>query len=143
MKPTKAEAELATFLESQPSWLRKCLQLDLSFTREEGLAWANSGHQYLQEREKYERLLQRVPHKWREYRELLKRQALARLPQARPGAPRKDALAGEAAELLACGKSYAQIAIVLNEQHGPETTTKEAIRKLLNSRQQSKVPRRK
>lgn len=137
MKPTKAEVELATFLESQPSWLRKCLQLDFAFTNEEGLAWSNSGNEHSRAKEEYERLLQRVPHKWREYREELKRRALSNLPEAHPGAPRKDALAEEAGELQASGKSYAQIAIALNEKYGPETTKKEAIRKLLKSRQRS------
>jgi len=50
------------------------------------------------------------------------------------GAPRKDALADEAAELKKAGLSYAQIAIRLNGMHGKDTTTQENIRGLLKSR---------
>ena len=50
------------------------------------------------------------------------------------GAPRKDLLASEAAQLKKAGLSYAQIAIRLNQMHGNDTTTQENVRGLLKSR---------
>jgi hypothetical protein len=59
-----------------------------------------------------------------------------------PGAPRKDSLASEAAQLKEAGLSYAQIARHLNQSHGKGTTTQENIRGLLKSRrlEARKVP---
>ena len=56
------------------------------------------------------------------------------LRKTRKGRPRKDSLAGEAAQLKSSGLSYAQIAFQLNRKHGEGTATKESVRKLLNSR---------
>jgi hypothetical protein len=38
------------------------------------------------------------------------------------------------------GKSYAQIAVAINRQHGDGTTTPEAIRKILKSREGRRTP---
>ena len=133
------EDELAEFLAAQPSWLRKILQLDHSLSREVLLDWKQSD--WLQEggkiEQEYERLLKRVPVKWREYCDKRKRQALEGLPSAPPGRPRKDSLAEEAKHLRLAGKSHAQIAAELNRKHGAGTTNREAIRKLLSRKRRS------
>ena len=136
------EEELEQFLAAQPSWLRKILQLDFSFTTDEQLAlhesdWWQSGGKVEQE---YLRLLQRVPEKWRDYCERKKLDALKGLPTVPTGRPRKDSLAHEAERLRLSGKSYAETAKALNRKHGSGTTTAEAIRKLLRSRKQGRTP---
>src|SRR5271169_6571667 len=109
MEMTDPEEELAAFLASQPSWRRKWLQYDGSWSSEEILDWPSSDpREDSAIRERYLVLLRRVPGKWREYRSRLKQIALASLPQGKPGRPRKDALAEEARQLQLAGKSHAQ-----------------------------------
>jgi hypothetical protein len=134
--------ELEQFLAAQPSWLRKILQLDWSFTTDEELAlhesdwWQNGG----KVEEEYLRLLRRVPEKWRDYCERKKLDALKGLPKVPAGRPRRDGLAHEAEQLRLSGKSYAQTAKALNLKHGAGTTSAEAIRKLLSSRKRRTTP---
>lgn len=56
------------------------------------------------------------------------------IKKGKPGRPRNDALADEAARLKRAGLSYAQIAGRLNRLHGKGTTTRENVRGLLKSR---------
>ena len=133
------EEELEQFLAAQPSWLRKILLLDSSFTQDEGIAlsesdWFQNGGKV---EEEYIRLLQRVPEKWRDHCERKKLDALKGLPTVPTGRPRKDSIAHEAEQLRLSGKSYAQTARALNLKHGEGTTTAEAIRKLLGSRKRT------
>jgi hypothetical protein len=135
------EEELKQFLDAQPSWLRKFLQLDFSLSQEEHLAWNQSaswwqdgGEQKV--REEYESILRRIPAQWREYRKRLRENALSGIPAGQPGRPRKDTVAEEAARLRGEGKSYAQIAIMLNHKYPKNPTSPEAVRKLLYSRKE-------
>jgi hypothetical protein len=129
------EEELDQFLAERPSWMRKVLEWDFSLTKEEGSAFGEYGLERLADQQKkYEALASRVPAIWRKYRKRRRQFALASVPSAEPGRPRKDHLAEEARQLQAEGKSYAQIAIEINHRHGAGTTTPEAIRKLIGSR---------
>ena len=133
------EEDLEQFLAKQPPWMRKALQGDLPSTAAEASAFAEYGiFRFLDLQQEYEALARRVPGEWREYRKQRRQSALqvtlAVVPSAKPGRPRKDALAEEARQLQAEGKSYAQIAIEINRRHSAGTTTPEAIRKLLGSR---------
>src|ERR1022692_3885007 len=141
------EEELEEFLAARPSWARKVLQADyFSLTVEEEFAflhgnWDEDLWNYSAE---YERLCQRVPARWHEYCNK-KQQALTSLffPSAmpgRPGRPRKDWLAEQATLLHQSGKSYGEIADLVNEKYGLGTTTREAIRKLVSPRKHSSKP---
>jgi len=143
------EKELRQFLDAQPSWLRKILQLDFSLTTDEHLAWNQSD--WWQEGGKVEaeylRLLRRIPSKWREHRGKVARNALSTLPSASSGRPRKDLLAEEAKHLHEeAGKSYAEVADILREKYttmtdkGERHPTREGIRKLLDSRKPRRTP---
>jgi hypothetical protein len=135
MLMTDPEEELATFLASQPSWRRKALQNDFSWSAQELLDYGHPERRDdLSVREQYLGLLKRVPEKWREHRRQLRKIALSLVPKGSAGRPRKDALAHEARRLQQEGKSHAQIAASLNRKYGPGCTTAGAISKLLASR---------
>jgi len=130
------EEELEQFLAAQPSWLRKILRFDVSLTPNEQAAWiaSNWWHEGSKVEDEYQRLLRRVPAKWRDYCERKKSDALKGLPTVPTGRPRKDEIAHEAEQLRLSGLSYAKTAKALNLKHGKGTTSREAIRKLLGSR---------
>jgi len=142
------EEKLQQFLDAQPSWLRKILQLDLSLSPDEQSAWVQSN--WWQEggkvEEEYIRLLRRVPNKWREHRGKVALNALSTLPSARAGRPRRDSLAEEAKHLHEAGKSYAEIADMLRDKYatmtakGEGSPTKESIRNLIRSREPRSTP---
>ena len=136
------EEELEEFLAARPSWVRKLLQSDFLLTEDEYAAVLHGNWQadWLNYMAEYERLARRVPARWREYCERRKQQALTSLPSAPPGRPRKDWLAEEATRLHQAGKSYRNISIFLNNKYGPDTTTSEAVRKLLGSRKSRLKP---
>lgn len=139
------EEELQKFLDAQPSWLRKLLQLDFSLSQDEHLAWNQSASWWQaggeqKAREEYETILRRIPARWREYRKRLREGALSAIPAGQPGRPRKDDVAEEATRLRSEGKSYAQIAILLNHKYPNNPTSPEAVRKLLDSRKQLPTP---
>jgi hypothetical protein len=129
------EEELRALLAQYPPWVERILRINPS---------PKNLHPYEGLLDKYESILQRIPEKWREYRKAKKLYAQRVLgpPRGRAGRPKKDALAEEARQLKAEGKSYAQVALALNNTHGKGTTTPEAIRKLLTSRRkdQSTTP---
>jgi hypothetical protein len=130
------EQELAQFLAAQPEWCRKWLAHDPTLSAEEQVAWLkSSGLEGMTMRRQYEKLLKKVPARWREYRERCQQLAQTMVPAGNPGRPRKDALASEARELVGNGLSYAQAATALNHKYGPETTNKESLRKLLKLRE--------
>jgi len=121
------EDELEEFLASLPSWHRKILELDYSFSRDERLAlaqsdwWQNGG----QVDDNYLELLKRCPEKWREYCKRKRRLALKDLPHALPGRPKTRAKElVEIHELKAQGLNEDQIA----KKRG---LTKDAVRKRL------------
>jgi hypothetical protein len=135
-----AEEELAEFLAPYGPWLERCFRGDpslddLKTLSARGLGFSNiQAHGELQN--EYERILKRIPARWREYCKIKSRVALevAGPPRGAPGRPKKDVLADEAKQLKSEGKSYAQVALALNSKHGEKTTTAEAVRKLLDSR---------
>jgi hypothetical protein len=143
-----AEEELQQFLDAQPSWLRKILQLDLSLSPDEQSSWVQSN--WWQEggkvEEEYIRLLRRVPNKWRDHRGKVTRNPLSTLPSARSGRPRRDSLAEEAKGLHEAGKSYHEIADMLRDKYATMTAkgerhpTSESIRKLIHSRKPHRTP---
>jgi len=133
MEMTDPEEELAAFLASQPSWRRKSLQNDFSWSAQELLDYSQADcREDPAIKEQYLDLLKRVPEKWREHRRKLRKIALSSVPKGSAGRPRKDALAHEARRLQQEGKSHAQIAASLNRKYGPEFTTTGAISKLLS-----------
>jgi hypothetical protein len=96
--------------------------------------------------EEYVEILRRHPEELKKYR---RRQAKAGaestlfgVPSLPLGARRKDALAQEATELQRAGKSYAQIAKILNYKHGLGITNREAIRSLIRSRKTARRRRK-
>lgn len=117
----KAEQELAAFLAKEPSWLRKTLQCDTNLTQDEYRAWVESdfwkldGSYWAKEAE-YRKLLQRIPAKWREYRDTLKRAALANVPRGRPGRKEEMELARRIWQLKAEGKNVRQIGAIFKAE---------------------------
>jgi hypothetical protein len=114
---------------------------DLNTLNDRGLGFTNiDAHGAL--KRQYESILRHIPARWKEYCTIKSRVALEVVgpPLGAPGRPRKDALAEEAEQLRSEGKSYAQIARALNLKYGQQTTTGEAIRKLLGSRKKRPTP---
>lgn len=129
------QEDLDDFLAKQPPWLRKALRWEFPATPVEASAYGQYGmYRFLDLLQHYEALASRVPKEWREYRKRRKQAALPDLPSAKPGRPRLDAIVEEAKQLQLTGNSYAQIARELNRKHGAQTTTADAIRKLIKSR---------
>jgi hypothetical protein len=111
-----AEEELRELLAALPSWVRKVLQHDFPLDSEEGAACniafeADGFRELVAWQEEYRTILRRIPKKWREYRQKLKRFALLNVPSGKPGRPRKDDEAEELKEKYQAGKSYKRIAI--------------------------------
>lgn len=137
------QQELEEFLASKPAWMQRALQHgESSLTRGEWTELINCGDELSRQRTEYERILQLIPAKWREYRKMRKREAQQMLhvllPQGKPGAPRKDDLAREATALHQAGKNYPQAAAVLSEKH-QKPITPEAVRKLIKRSQPDKT----
>lgn len=136
--------EIQEFLARQLPWMRAYLQ-DGTITRE--LSFALTGKvtfdAFFKAEEEYIDLLKRHPAELKKYREreakLGSQLALSHLPPQRHGRPRKDALAKEAIDLRSAGRSYGQIAQILNLNHGTGTTTRGAVIQLIK-RKRPKVP---
>jgi len=116
-----------------------------SLTQAEIAEWAKNLDEVFLRKTEYERILQRIPIRWKEYRSRLKREARRTaqyeaqfiVPKGKPGAPRKDELAQQAALLQDRGMSFPQIAGELNKRLGEDDkTTADAVRKLLKRRSQ-------
>lgn len=141
--PNDAEKGLDAFLAALPAYQRKQFEPGISsFTQEEMNQWAawmaTTPEQFDGLLQEYLRLLQRVPARLREYLKRQKREygpfsSALNLPKIPAGAPRKDALANEAAQLKKAGLSYTQIAIRLNVMRDGKPNG-ELIRGLLKSR---------
>jgi hypothetical protein len=135
------EKELSEFLAPLPGWMRRTFQEGFpSLTQVEILDWTKNLEEVSRLTAEYERILRQIPTKWKGYRERLKREARQTaqylnqylVPKGKPGAPRKDNLAREAALLHRQGKNFPQIAAALNETLREDgKTTPDAIRKLL------------
>jgi hypothetical protein len=140
------EKELEEFLAPLPAWMRRTLEEGFPALRQaEILEWVNHTEEVFKLTAEYERILQQIPLQWREYRERLKREvrrtaryeAQLLVPKGKPGAPRKDELAQEAALLQQQGMNLRQVAAELNKTLGQDNQiTADAIRKLLKRRSQ-------
>jgi hypothetical protein len=113
------EEEVDEFLASKPSWLRKILQFDHSFSSDEWLSW--NGNDWWPDagasvQGEYERLLKRCPSRWREHCKRAQENALKGTPSVRRGRPRTDALADAAMQLHRAGKSPDEIAVLLRDK---------------------------
>jgi hypothetical protein len=136
------------FLALKPSWVRKVLQGDFALTQDEQaeMAQANFPEVIGKAQDAYIELLEKYPKRFREYRKLQKKlggeSALYPLPKLRPGRPRQDSLAQEAAALEQTGLSQSEIARELNRRHpdrrdykrNPYPVTAESVRKMLARR---------
>lgn len=140
-----AEEELAEFLATLPSWVRKVLQHDFPLDSKEAEACNNAfeidGFQQLVTwQEEYRAILRRIPKKWRKYREELKRIALRNVPPGNPGRPRKDEEAEEFKKKHQAGKSYRRIAISrLPVPQGSDDDDAKAARELAIDREAERI----
>jgi hypothetical protein len=130
------EKELEEFLASIPAWMQRCLLTGFgSLNQDEIREWSINLDEDLRLTKEYERILQQIPAKWREYRKRLKVEAQPLIeilvPKGKAGRPRKTALAQEAVELQQRGMNFPQIAAELNKRHGEDTTTLAAVPKLI------------
>jgi len=140
------EKDLEKFLADLPAWMRKAFQQGLSsLTQGELTEWNKNQDKAADLLREYERKVRPIPEKWREYREICRKEygPFARItaPANLKGRPRKDALVEKAEQLKKSGLSYAKIAMRLNKESGPsrllsseETVTGEQIRGLLKYR---------
>jgi hypothetical protein len=150
------EQELAEFMAPLPQWLQKTLRC-VALTDLESFSWYDSYCPFtadqLEElkttaagwqperyprtaeglRPRFEQILQRCgPAQWKRYCDNAKASTdpFVRMPRGKPGAPRKDALAQEAAELKRRGMNLPQIAAALKKR-GKGTINPDALRHLL------------
>ena len=149
MNVKNPEEEIDEFLNAKPSWLRKILQFDYSFSSDEWLAWHESDwwpDAGASVQAEYEQLLKRSPSRWREHCKRAQENALKGTPSVRRGRPERDALADAAAQLHRAGKSPDEIAVLLRDKFsivtkkGPSEPTPDGIRKLLDSRKPPSIP---
>lgn len=90
------ENELEEFLTSVPAWMRKTFEIGFpSLSQPEMNEWFKNVDELHRLKHEYERILQSIPAKWRDYRKRLKREAeqSARfeaqflVPKGKPGRP--------------------------------------------------------
>ena len=138
--PKSPEEDLREFLAPLSAVVRKVLEGNFLFASpEEELEFIASQERMLELRPAYERILRRIPSKWNEYckaheanwKKTMRYDRGFAVPKGLSGAPAKDALAKEAILLQQRGMRLPQIAAVLNKEHGKDTTTPEAVRKLI------------
>jgi hypothetical protein len=130
------KSEISEFLARQLPYVRAFLQDgSVSYELQRALTSKPTFEAFFQAEEDYEELLKRHPAELKKYRQraakIASKLALFRLPPARRGRPRKDALAREAIDLKNAGRSYGQIAQILNLKHGTGTTTRAAVIQLI------------
>jgi hypothetical protein len=136
------EKELEAFLAPLPAWMQRTLQQGFpSLTQVEILEWWRNPDEVLNLTDEYERILQQIPKRWREYRKRLKQEARVFdqfvVPKGTAGAPQKKELAQKAALLQRQGMNFPQIAAELNKTLGEDNkTTADAVRKLLKRHSQ-------
>jgi hypothetical protein len=138
------EEYLEGFLAPLPAWLQRTLVEGFpSLTQAEILEWAKNSDEVFRLTPEYEAILQLIPLMWTKYRERLKGEAKQSanyesqllVPKGKPGAPRKDERAQEAALLQRSGMKIPQITAELNRKLPEDSkTTSEAVRKLLKRR---------
>jgi len=142
--PRLAERRLQEFLAALSTWQRKVVQREFaSLLQDEVALWMQCELAELDRLKlEYESIIQKIPGEWTKYRERSQTQldsfgqhAGMLPPKGRPGAPRKEELAQQAALLQQRGMTHPQIAAELNKTLEKENqTTAEAVRKLLARR---------
>jgi hypothetical protein len=141
------EQELEEFLVGGPKCLRRIIQPGpLSDEEWSSFYWWGLVTSW-KARDKFETLLQRCPTMWRDYRSRCRELALRSVPKGRPGRPREDSLAREAARLKQQGLGPTEIARRLNREHPNRKDraghyhplTAGAVRKMLSPRKENKT----
>ena len=129
--PTIADAkrELEEFRSSLPSYKFKAIDIRHSEMTDEESAhsWADLAPELNALAQRYVKLLEQVPDEAKQYRERAMKNcgllglSLFPMPRVRGrGRPSMEALADEIAELKSSGKSYAEIADILNQKYSAE-----------------------
>ena len=112
------EAQLEEFLASKPAWMQKYLQTGFASLNQDDIQeWCNNLDDVCRLKDEYERTLQLIPAKWREYRKRLKRdhvrvsnyESQLLVPKGTAGRP-IDSKAKEYFEQHSGDSSYADIA---------------------------------
>src|SRR5262245_48939675 len=97
--PKPPEEELEKFLQSLPLWLRKGFEQGLwKLAPPEMNEWEKNQDSASAALQEYEKIVRRVPGKWRQYRNMWGTIRVP-LPANRGGRPRNDDLADEAQKL--------------------------------------------
>jgi hypothetical protein len=132
------DREFEDILTAGPACIRKLFQPESWSPEDSTNLWWWLLASSSRNQRKLEKLLQAYPPALREYRKRCKEVAIRNLvPPSRPGRPRKDALANEAIDLKSTGRSYGQIAQILNLKHGTGTTTREAVIQLIKRKRET------
>lgn len=130
--PKNPELELEEFLVSVPAWMRRTFETGFpSLSQAEIAQWFGNYDELSRLQREYERILQLIPVKWREYRKRLKREAHQSfqfeskflIPKEKLGRP-LDSKAQKYFELHSSGVSCREIA-KRELQAGPDGTYEE------------------
>ncbi len=106
------DKELEEFLASKPEWIRRYFQTGMVSLNQDELVEILQSSEIITLTSEYEKVLQQVPVKWREYRKRLKRENNvfgSLVPKGKPGRP-VDSKAPEYFEQHSGNSSYADIA---------------------------------
>jgi len=114
------EMQLEEFLASTPVWMQRCLLTGFgSLNQDEIREWSNNLDEVIRLTGEYERILQLLPAKWKEYRKRQKREAQHILqylvPKGKAGRKRNDELAERIWALADAGNTSRQIQAALKK----------------------------
>ena len=115
------EKELEVFLASKPAWMQRFLLTGVgSLNHDDIREWCNNFHECQRVTGEYERILQQIPAKWKEYRKRQKLEAKpliqSLVPKATPGRKLNRELAEQIWTLDAEGKTNQEIQQTLKER---------------------------
>jgi hypothetical protein len=105
------EKELEEFLASKPEWMRRYFQKGIGALNQDELVVMLQSGEIITLTSEYEKILQQMPVKWREYRKRRKQESVfdSQVPKGKLGRP-IDSKAGEYFEQHSGHSSYADIA---------------------------------
>jgi hypothetical protein len=106
------DKELEEFLASKPAWMRRYFQNGIGYLNQDELVEMLQNGEIITLTSEYEKILQQMPVKWRDYRRRLKRENKIfdlLIPKGKAGRP-VDNKAGEYFEQHSSDSSYADIA---------------------------------
>jgi hypothetical protein len=106
------ETQIEEFLASKPKWIWRYFQKGIGSLNQDELVEMLQSDEIITLTSEYEKILQQMPIKWREYRKRLKRENSvfdSLLPKGNPGRP-VDSKAREYLEQYSGDSSYADIA---------------------------------